>query len=150
MCGLLNMMTRIRLLLDYFAINCARERRNFIRLFFVFLCICIVLLGFNSRSRLISEWQNANHVAPFIVAYSMSLILFVAVITMGLQTVLAFFLAYSLAVRRAHTLGISVGDWIQSEDYRSGRHEFLKMSKLNPSPQSPTGGGPPLSPGNAK
>src|ERR1700730_6425344 len=122
------MRARLTLLLDYFVINYAREKRNFIRLFLVLLCICIALLGFNSQSRFISDWQSAKHIVPFIIAYSISLSLFIAVITIGLQIVLAFFLAYSLAFRRAHTLGISVGNWIKSEDYRSRKRDFLKAS----------------------
>ena len=125
------MRSQLALLMDYFVINSVREKRNFIRLFLVFLCIWIALLGFNSHSQFISDWQNAKHAVSFIIAYSIMLILFVlfvALITAGLQIILAYFLAYSLAFRRVHNLGISVGDWIESEDYRSHRQDFLKRT----------------------
>jgi hypothetical protein len=121
----------LTLLLDYFAVNCGREKRNFLRFYLVLLGICVVLLGFNSHSRIFQEWLSAKHALSFIIAYSITLLFFVAGLTAALQLLFASLLAYSLALRRARTVSMSVSNWIRSEEYRSHKQDFLRAEAVN-------------------
>jgi len=116
----------VALLLDYFAINCAREKRNFIHLYLVFLCICS-FLTFKTQSQFIYHGVSQDTFV-FTVAFSVTILLFALAVTAVVHVIFACFLAYSLAFRRAHALHLSVGTWLRSEDYNVRKRDFLKVT----------------------